>query len=73
MKETSTEAALLISGNTKLFFQPCVLLLKGFDDVLERQHIGWLDAGRTKRRDLFLVNVNHEVIQSSLTKTPWNG
>jgi hypothetical protein len=33
-----TEAALLISNNAgKLFFQPCVLLLKGFDDVLPRR------------------------------------
>src|ERR1700677_79796 len=30
---------------SKLFFQPCVLLLKGFDDVLERRHIGRLGSG----------------------------
>ena len=67
-------AALLISNNaSKLFFQPCVLLLKGFDCVLERQHIGRLGAGwqRTRWRDLLLVNVNHhEVIPSSCTKSP---
>ena len=54
--------ALLISNNvSKLFFQPCVLLLEGFDDVLERQHIGRLGAGwqRTRWRDLLLVKVNH--------------
>ena len=59
--------ALLISNNaSKLFFQPRVLLLKGFDDVLERQHVGRLGAGWTGWRDLLLVKVNHhEVIPSS--------
>jgi hypothetical protein len=57
--------ALLISNNvSKLFFQPCVFLLEGFDDVLERQHIGRLGAGwqRTRWRDLFLVKVNHHEV-----------
>jgi hypothetical protein len=41
-----TGAALLILNNTsKLFFQPCVLLLKGFDDALERRHIGRFGVG----------------------------
>jgi hypothetical protein len=61
------EAALLISNNaSKLSFRPCVLLLKGFDGVLERQHVGRLGAGWTRWRDLLLVNVNHhEVMPSS--------
>jgi hypothetical protein len=40
------EAALLILNNaSKLFFQPRVLLLKGFDDLLERRHIGRFGVG----------------------------
>src|ERR1700730_4082644 len=62
-----TEAALLISDNaSKLFFQPCVLLLKGFDGVLERQHVGRLGAGWTRWRDLLLVNVNHHEVNPFL-------
>ena len=76
-KRPPPEAALLISNKeSKLFFQPCVLLLKGFDDVLERRHVWRLGAGwqRTRWRDLLLVNVNHpEVIPSSCTKSPWSG
>jgi hypothetical protein len=62
-----TDAALLILNNaSKLFFQPRVLLLKGFDGVLERQHIGRLGADWSRWRDLLLVNINHhEVIPSS--------
>ena len=55
--------ALLISNNaSKLFFQPGVLLLKGFDGLLERQHVGRLGADWTGRRDLLLVKVNHHEI-----------
>src|ERR1700689_1074483 len=54
------DEALLISNNaSKLFFQPRILLLKGFDSVLERQHVGRLGAGWTGWRDLLLVKVNH--------------
>src|ERR1700721_153801 len=61
------DEALLISNNaSKLFFQPSVLLLKGFDGVLERQHVGRLGAGWAGWRDLLLEKVNHhELILSS--------
>jgi hypothetical protein len=71
------KAPLLISNHVrKLFFQPCVLLLEGFDGVLEFQHIGRLGARwqGTRWRDLLLVKVNHhEVIPSSRTKIRWSG
>jgi hypothetical protein len=62
MKEAANWGGLLILNNTsKLFFQPCVLLLKGFDDALERRHIGRFGVGsqQTQWRDLLLVNINH--------------
>jgi len=70
----ANEMPLLISNNTsKVFFEPCVLLLKGFDGELERQHLGRLGAGaqRTRWRDFLLVKVNHHVILMHQEPLEW--